>query len=63
MLDSLGLGDGLVDIGAEEEVSASSLLDDLVESWLVDGEIIRVPSIDSGLVEVDNGDSDIGATT
>jgi len=58
--DSLGLGDGLVDIGREEEISSSGLLDDLIESWLVDGEGIRVPSVDSGLVEIDDSNGDIG---
>lgn len=58
---SLGLGDGLVDIGGEEQVSSSSLLDDIVELGLVDGEVVRVPSVNSGLVEIDNGDLDVGA--
>jgi hypothetical protein len=43
--DLLGLGDGLVD---------------LIESWLVDGEGVRVPSVDSGLVKIDDSNSDIG---
>ena len=58
--DVLGLGDGLVDIGGEEEISSSGLLDDLIESGLVDGESVRVPSVDSGLVKIDDSDSDIG---
>jgi hypothetical protein len=58
--DLLGLGDGLVDIGREEEISSSCLLDDLIESWLVDGEGVRVPSVDSGLVKIDDSNSDIG---
>lgn len=60
-LDLLGLSDGLVDIGREEEISSSGLLDDLIESWLVDGEGVRVPSIDSSLVKIDDSNSDIGA--
>ena len=59
--DLLCLGDSLVDVRAEEEISSSGLLDDLIESWLIDGEVVRVPSVDSGLVEIDNGYSDIGA--
>jgi hypothetical protein len=58
--DLLGLGDGLVDIGREEEISSSCLLNDLIESWLVDGEGVRVPSVDSGLVKIDDSNSDIG---
>ncbi len=59
--NSLSLLDGLVDVSAEEQVSASSLLDNIVESRLVDWEVIRVPSVDSGLVEIDNGHLDVGA--
>ena len=58
--DLLGLGNGLVDIGREEEISSSGLLDDLIESGLVDGEGVRVPSVDSGLVKIDDSNSDIG---
>jgi hypothetical protein len=61
--DLLSLGDGLVDIGREEQVSSSGLLDDLIESWLVDWESVRVPGIDSGLIEIDDGDSDVWAGT
>jgi len=58
--DLLGLGNGLVDIGRKEEISSSCLLDDLIESWLVDGEGVRVPGVDSGLVKIDDSNSDIG---
>lgn len=61
MIDLLGLGDSLVDISAEEKISASGLLDNLIESGLVDGEVVRVPGVDSGLVEIDNGNDDVGA--
>lgn len=58
---SLGLGDSLVDISREEEVLSTGTLDDLVESGLVDREVVRVPRVNTGLVEVDNGDLDVGA--
>jgi hypothetical protein len=60
-IDLLGLGDSLVDVCAEEEISSSGLLDNFIKSWLVNGEIIRVPSVNSGLVEIDNGNGDIRA--
>lgn len=56
----LGLGDGLVDVRREEQVSSSGLLDDIIQSGLVDGEVVRVPGVNSGLVQVDNGDLDLG---
>ena len=58
--NSLGLGDGLVDVSAEEEVLSPGTLDDLLEPWLVDGEVVRVPSVNSSLVQIDNGDLDVG---
>lgn len=58
---SLGLSDSLVDVGREEEVLAAGSLDDIVETGLVDGEVVRVPGVDTGLVKVDNGDLDVGA--
>lgn len=61
VMNLLGLLDGLVDIGGEEQVPASGLFDDLVKSRLVDGQVVAVPSVDTGLVQVDNGDLDLGA--
>ena len=59
--DQVGFGDSLVDLGGEEQVSASALLDNVNQSGLVDGkvEVGVVPSINSGLVQVDNGDLDV----
>jgi hypothetical protein len=48
-----------VHIGAEEEVLAASLLDDLEKTRFVDGEIIGVPSIDLLLVDVNDADADL----
>lgn len=58
---SLGLGDSLVNVSREEEVLAPGGLDDLIETGLVDGEVVRVPGVNTGLVQVDNGDLDVGA--
>ena len=59
--DQVGFGDSLVDFSGEEQVSASALLDNVDQSRLVDGkvEVGVVPSINSGLVQVDNGDLDV----
>ena len=59
--DQVGLGDTLVNLGGEEQVPASASLDDINETGLVDGQVEFgvVPSVDTGLVEVDNGDLDV----
>ena len=61
--NQVGLFNALIHIGGEEQVAASSLADNFLESGLVDGELeIRtVPCINTGLIQVDNGDSDVGA--
>jgi hypothetical protein len=61
--NSLGLDDSLVDLGGEEEVFAAAASDDLLKTRLVDWELKvgRVPSVDTGLVEVDDGDLDVWA--
>jgi hypothetical protein len=58
---SLSLSDALVNVGREEEVLAAGGLDDLIETRLVDGKVVRVPGVDTGLVQVDNRDLDVGA--
>lgn len=61
--DQISLLDGLVNIGGEEEVATAGLADNGVETWLVDGEVElgAVPRIDTGLVQVHNGDLNVGA--
>ena len=61
--DELGLLDGLVDVGGEEEVAAAAGPDDLLETGLVDREleVWAVPRVDTRLVQVDDGDLDLGA--
>ena len=58
--DSLGLSDGLVHVGGEEKVLPPSSLDDLIETGLVDGEVVRIPGVNTSLVQVDDGDLDVG---
>lgn len=60
--DKVGLEDALVDIGGEEEVATARLTDDVDETRLVDRkcEIGAVPSIDPSLVQVDDGDLNVG---
>ena len=61
--DQVGLGDTLVDLGGEEQVPASASLDNINETGLVDGqvEVGVVPSVDTGLVEIDDSDLDVRA--
>lgn len=58
---SLRICDRLVHVRAEEQVPAPGGLDDLIKSGLVDGEVVRVPSVNPGLVQVDDGDLDVRA--
>ena len=60
--DQVGLLNALIDIGGEEEVAATGLSDNILESRLVDGklEIRAVPGIDTSLVQIDNRDGDVG---
>ena len=57
------LTDTLVDIGGEEEVASAGLLDNFYQAGLVDWqlEVGAVPRINPRLVEVDDGDTDVGA--
>jgi hypothetical protein len=59
--NSLSLGDASVDVGGEEEVTATGGFDDVIEAGLIDGKVVRVPCVNTGLVEVDDGDLDVGA--
>jgi len=55
--------DRAVDICGEEKVATARLADDMIETGLIDweGEISRVPSVNAGLVEVDDGNLDMRA--
>jgi hypothetical protein len=61
--DELRLPDALLDVGREEQVAAAACPNDVLEARLVDGELeVRaVPRIDTRLVEIDDGDSDVRA--
>lgn len=59
--DEIGFDDGFVNICAEEEVSTSALLNDLVEARFINGKRIRVPLCDTLRVHVHNGDLDVRA--
>lgn len=58
---SLCLLNTLVNISAEEEVLAPGGLDNLIETRFIDREVVRVPGVNSLLVEIDNGDLNLGA--
>ena len=43
-------------VGGEEEILSAALLDDLVQSRLIDRELVRVPRSDPRCVDVDDSD-------
>ena len=61
--DQVGLLDSLVDVRREEQVLAASGPHDIFEAGLVDGQVEAraVPRVDTRLVQVHNGDLDLGA--
>lgn len=61
--DEVGLFDTLIDIGREEKVASACLTDNVFEAWLIDGqvELGTVPGINTSLVQVDDGHSDMRA--
>ena len=59
--DKIGLIDSTLDVSAEKEVLATAGAHDIVEAGFVDGQIVRVPGVDTALAQVDDGDLDIGA--
>lgn len=62
--NQIGVGDSLVNLGREEQVSASAFSDNINQSRLVDRqvEVLVVPGVNSGLVQVNNGHLDVGAS-
>ena len=59
--DQIGIDNGLINVSGEEQVLATTGKDDLIKTGLVNGEVIRVPGIDTGLVQIDDGDVDVMA--
>ena len=61
--DQVGLLDRLVNVRGEEEVLAAGRLHDIDQAGLVDWQLKvgAVPRVDTRLIEVDNGDLDLGA--
>lgn len=55
----VGLDDGAVDVGREEQVLSAAGPNDLLESGLVDRKLVRVPRSYSGLIEIDDRDLDV----
>merc|ERR1740120_687005 len=58
--DDVCLLNGSLDVSREEQVLSSASLDHLVQAWLVDGQVVRVPRCDPSLVQVHDGDLDVG---
>jgi hypothetical protein len=61
--DEVGLTNALVDVSREEKVAAASLLDNIDEARLIDGQVKvwTVPRVDAGLVKVNDSNLDLGA--
>ena len=59
--DEVSLFNALIDIGRKEEVATARLTDNVFKTWLIDGQIEfrAVPGIDTSLVQVDDGDSNM----
>lgn len=59
--DQISIDNSLVNIGGEEQVLATTSKDDLIQTRFVDGEVIRVPGIDTILVQIDDSDVNVMA--
>mmetsp|Transcript_89189 Transcript_89189/g.273159 ORF Transcript_89189/g.273159 Transcript_89189/m.273159 type:complete len:388 (-) Transcript_89189:11-1174(-) len=59
--DDVGLPDGALHVRREEEVLPPARLHDLGKARLVDGQVVRIPRRDPRLVQVHDGDLDVGA--
>jgi hypothetical protein len=61
--DEIRLENSLVDVGREKQVSSPRLTNDVLQSRLIDRqlEVRAIPSINTGLVQIDNGDLDVRA--
>lgn len=61
--DQICLLDAFVHVSREEKIASSGLTDDIHQSRLVNGNIVvfTVPCIDALLIQVDDGDLDMGA--
>jgi hypothetical protein len=53
--------DSAINVRSEEQVLSTTLLNKLIQSRFVDGQFIRVPSINAGLGNVANSDRNIWA--
>ena len=59
--NNVSLCDVLLHLSAEEQVAADGGLHDLIEARLIDGKGVGVPSVDTGLVDVQHHHLDVGA--
>jgi hypothetical protein len=57
--DKISLLDGTIDISSEEQILVTTFKDNLIQTRLVDGKLVGIPSVNTGLVQVDNGDLDV----
>mmetsp|Transcript_19343 Transcript_19343/g.37929 ORF Transcript_19343/g.37929 Transcript_19343/m.37929 type:complete len:481 (-) Transcript_19343:69-1511(-) len=59
--DNVGLCNGTINVGGEEEVLVAALEDELIETRFVDREFVRVPGSNLLLADIHNGHSDVVA--
>jgi hypothetical protein len=59
--DEISLLDGGIYIRGEEQVLATALKDNLIQTRFVNGKVVGIPSINASLVQVNDGDLDVMA--
>ncbi len=59
--NEVSFSDSLINLRAEEEVLPSACLDDFIKTWFVDGKVVAVPGLNSGLGDVHKGDLNLRA--
>lgn len=52
---------GAINVSGEEQVLSSTFKDNLVQTGFIDGKVIGIPSINTSLVQVNDGDLDVVA--
>ena len=58
--DNIGASDGILNSRREEQVTATSGFDDLVQSGLIDRKVVGIPGVNSLLIEIDYLHPNIG---
>jgi hypothetical protein len=59
--DEISLLNGAINVSGEEQVLSSAFKDNLIQTGLIDGKVIGIPSVNTSLVQINNGDLDVVA--